>query len=205
MQRYPLLLHLTCDPIAHLSSIIILKHLSPPPPHHHPPPANPAPPPAAAAASFEFASTSTSSTSAAPPLLLLLLFARSSLLFLPAWFLLSLLRLLLNFFAPPCMKKKRRTREKANTHKEGKGKYADPLLSTASAHSSTIFPLSSSPLPPRCSRFTFFKQTFACWYSERSSARCWLSVSWRRARVDLSTRSNDRAACCVRRGRAKAV
>jgi hypothetical protein len=40
-------------------------------------------------------------------------------------------------------------------------------------------------------------------YSERSSARCAATVSWRRARVDLSTRSNDRAARCVRRGRAK--
>ena len=50
-----------------------------------------------------------------------------------------------------------------------------------------------------------FKKPFACWYSERSSARCWLSVSWRRARVDLSTRSNDRAARCVRREGAKAV
>ena len=49
------------------------------------------------------------------------------------------------------------------THNEIKAKYTELLLSAASAHSVTIFSLSSSPLPPRSSRLTFFKQTFACW------------------------------------------
>ena len=61
-------------------------------------------------------------------------------------------------------KKEKDKRESKHAQNKGsKVKYADPLLSTASAHSSTIFPLSSSPLPPRSGRFTFFKQTFACW------------------------------------------
>ena len=62
-------------------------------------------------------------------------------------------------------KKEKDKRESKHAQNKGsKVKYADPLLSTASAHSSTIFRLSSSPLPPRsASRPAFFKQAFACW------------------------------------------
>jgi hypothetical protein len=71
------------------------------------------------------------------------------------------------------------------THNESKAKYTELLLSAASAHGVTIFSLSSSALPPRSSRLTFFKQTFACWVLRAKLKHGVGSVSWR-ARVDLA-------------------